>query len=147
MAKHGVLVAIAHNVADSLASGLNFVIGHVETDVFGEAAIQPNHRLTADFLTGDLIGENVSSGLKRAVMLHSENLERFCLSHGAERSDFQRLCVEFLVAPTGPYFVVHVEDVNGKSSITEYGGVPGKRTKVLDSMGRLRKRPSIVPAT
>jgi hypothetical protein len=50
--KHGELRAIGHNLADSLARGVCFVIGHFDTDVYGEAALSPGGALTIDFLGG-----------------------------------------------------------------------------------------------
>jgi len=39
--KHGELRSIAHNLADSFASGIGLPIGHDATDVFGEAEKTP----------------------------------------------------------------------------------------------------------
>ena len=49
--RHDKLCAIGHNLADSLASGLCFVIGYWGTDVFGEAAAGDGV-IEVDFLNG-----------------------------------------------------------------------------------------------
>src|SRR4051812_27486612 len=42
-----------------------------------------------------------------------------------------------------PRFAVTIEDARGRRSTTEYAGVPGRRPKVMDALGRLRPQPSI----
>jgi hypothetical protein len=48
--KIGTLRAIAHNVADSLGSGIGLLIGVYEMDVFGEAKKCPGGIIGIDFL-------------------------------------------------------------------------------------------------
>ncbi len=50
--KHAVLTSVAHNIADSLASGIGLMIGVYEMDIFGEAAHSSEGFIEVDFLTG-----------------------------------------------------------------------------------------------
>ncbi len=45
-----------------------------------------------------------------------------------------RLDINGITAPGG--FIVTVEDRQGRRSVDEYLGSPGKRVKVLDDLGR-----------
>jgi hypothetical protein len=138
--KHAELAAIAHNIADSMASGLCFVIGYYSVDVFAEAARNEPPSLTIDFLHGRVVDGVVSKSLQRAVELFRDALPEFCGKHGASVDDFSELRVRF-EAHRGPRFVVSVEDRRGRRSETEYAGVPGERIKVLDQQGRIRPKP------
>ena len=68
--KQGKLRSIAHNVADSFASGVGIPIGVYVTDVFGEAEKSPDHFITVDFLRGKVAAGSGSAGLEGAVRLY-----------------------------------------------------------------------------
>jgi hypothetical protein len=50
------LESIAHNVADSLGSGIGMLVGRYEMDIFGEANRSPEGFIVVDFLTGTSSG-------------------------------------------------------------------------------------------
>jgi hypothetical protein len=136
--KFGTLKSIGHNIADSLASGIGLMIGVYEIDVFGEAAATPEGFIEVDFLTGNSSGGEASVELKRALKLYAEALPDLCKRHGVEVSDFRRLSARFSGRPMFERFTVTVEDKGGRQSLDEYVGLPGKRPKVLDHLGRVR---------
>lgn len=139
--KLGILKAIAHNLADSVACGLGLMIGLYEMDVFGEAAATPEGSIEVDFLTGATSGGKPSARLARALELYSqEALPRLCERHGASPSDFRELKVRFRSSGLSGRFEVMVEDREGRRAIAEYEGQGGRRVKVLDRLGRIRPK-------
>lgn len=139
--KIGALQSIGHNLADSVASGLGFLIGVYSMDVYGEASAMPEGYIEVDFLTGATTGGKPSSSLARALKLYSEiALPRLCETHGATLCEFRRLDVRFWPGPMYGRFEVKVEGRKGRVSTAEYEGAPGRRVKVLDHLGRLRPK-------
>ncbi|WP_430423929.1 hypothetical protein [Phenylobacterium sp.] len=137
--KHAVLASIAHNIADSLASGIGMMIGMYEMDVFGEAAASPNGYIEVDFLTGAATGAKPSAYLAQAIRLYAEALPDLCERQGAHVSDFQQLTARYAGKSTLRGFVVTVTDRRGRTSRASYVGTPGQRAKVLDPLGRIRR--------
>lgn len=139
--KHGRLCAIGHNLADSLASGLSFVIGYHPTDVFGEAADSPEGAMEVDFLHGRIVRGNASENLVLAARRFAERLPAFCRENGADVADFEILSAVFETAAFDRRVLVTVKDREGRQSVTEYTGLPLERVKVLDGLGRIRRTP------
>ena len=139
--KHDRLCAIGHNLADSMASGLAFVIGYHPMDVFGEAASSPGGVIEVDFIKGGILRGEASENLKAAAARFAEALPLFCQENGAEAGDFAVLSASFEATALEQRVLLAVTDRNGHSSTTEYAGVPLKRVRVLDSLGRIRKTP------
>jgi hypothetical protein len=139
--KHDELRSIAHNIADSLASGIGLLIGVYDMDVFGEAARSPERFITVDFLTGEISSGQPSESLAKAAMLYCEALPRLCAKHGTSVSAFRELVACYYGGGLRTRFVVTIEDEAGRRSSTEYGATPGQRVKILDSLGRLRPKP------
>lgn len=124
-----------------MASGLAFVIGYHPMDVFGEAASSAGGVIEVDFLKGDIVRGKASENLKAAAARFAEVLPVFCRENGAEAADFEALSAAFAATPLGPRVSLVVADRNGHSSTTEYAGVPLKRVRVLDGLGRIRRAP------
>jgi hypothetical protein len=140
--KHDKLCAIGHNLADSLASGLCFVIGYWSTDVFGEAAAGDGI-LEVDFLNGQIVHGGGSMNLRSAIARFREVLPSFCVTNGADISDFSILQARFDNTGLSPQVSVKVADANGRCTVTEYSGFPLKRLRVLDPIGRVRRIPRL----
>lgn len=138
--QHRELGALAHNCAESLASGLGLVLGHCETDIFGEARKAPEGHLTVDFLAGTISGGNPSAGLQQAITRYRGAFPEFYEKHGASLSDFRTFTVRFAPDYLHNRFILTVEDARGHRSTLEYAGMPGQRLKVLDEHGRLRPK-------
>lgn len=139
--KFSTLSAIGHNLADSVASGMGFMLGIYEMDIFGEARRAPEGFIEVDFLTGNTSGARPSASLARGLRLYSEQaLPKLCESHGGTASEFRKLTVRFSTGPLVSRFEVTVEDQKGQVSTTEYEGIPGRRAKVLDHLGRIRPK-------
>ena len=136
--KHDELRAIAHNIADSLASGMGFPIGVYYTNIFEEAQRDPEGYIAVDFLKGTVSRGTASDSLKKAISLYRDALEQLCEKHGASIFCFQKLDVRYSNAAMEPWVIITIEDENGKLSTDEYKGLPLKRIKTIDSRGRVR---------
>ncbi len=143
--KHAKLRAVAHNYADSLASGLGFVVGFFPTSVFADAAVQPDGMLVVDFLNGRVAGGFVSDELTAAMPLYRNAFPDFCAGHGCDVGDFRRFLVRFRAGRTSNGYTVTIEDARGKVSTLDYAGTPGRRVRQRDSLGRVRPRPAEDP--
>jgi hypothetical protein len=137
------LRSIGHNVADSLASGVCFLIGYYPTDIFGEASRSPEGFITVDFLAGTCRAGTPSQSLAQAIALFKDALAKLCIRHGTSISAFRELTVRYSTTIHGPRFIVSIEDHRGRHSTDEYVGIPGRRPKVLDDRGRVRRKPSM----
>jgi hypothetical protein len=134
------LRSIGHNIAHSLASGIGLLIGVYSTDVFGEAARSPEGFITVDFLAGTSVGGKPSPSLARAFELYRDALTDLCERHGTSPAIFRELTARYSVDGYGAHFVVTAEDHQGHRSVDEYVGWEGKRPKVLDRQGRVRRK-------
>ncbi|MGB7244290.1 MAG: hypothetical protein WBC93_19675 [Sulfitobacter sp.] len=135
--KHSELHAIAHNFADSLASGQGFVVGYYPTDVFADASSNPGRFLVVDFLTGQIDEGIASDQLLHALPVFRNEFENFCQKHGASKSEFKEFKTRFEAGYLGATYTVTITDVRGRRSAIEYKGSPGKRTKTLDDQKRI----------
>ena len=73
--KHAELRACAHNVADSLASGIGLMIGHYDMDVFGEAMVglsKSDEAFRPYFLVGKPTEAKLEGAFERAVAFLGE---------------------------------------------------------------------------
>jgi hypothetical protein len=140
--KVDVLKAIGHNLADSAACGMGFMIGLYEMDIFGEASASAEGYFEVDFLTGEVTGGQPSGHLARALRLYAEEaLPRLCDSHGCSKPDFAELKARFWRTETGARrFTVTVMDRQGRRRTGDYEGLASRRVKVLDSLGRIRSK-------
>jgi hypothetical protein len=135
--KFDTLRSIGHNIADSLASGIGLLIGVYEMDIFGEAGRSPEGYIAVDFLTGTSEGAKPSPSLARAISLYREAVVLLCGKHGTSPAAFRTLTARYSV---GGRFVVTVEDHSGRRRVDEYTGMPGRRVRVLDPLGRVRRK-------
>lgn len=136
--KHDDLRSIAHNIADSFASGIGLPIGYYVTDVFGEADRSPEGFITIDFLKGTLAAGRASPSLAKAVGLYCGFLTDLCTKHGASVSQFKMLTASYSAGGKGGRAIVTIEDREGRRSIDEYVCIPLRHVKTVDSFGRLR---------
>jgi len=128
--KFGNLKSLGHNIADSVASGIGFVIGVYEMNVFAEAAASSEGHITVNFLNGTTTGATPSPGLARAICLYRDALPSMCAKHDINLDEIKVLVARFGTdAAHGPHFKVTAESVFGKSSTDQYVGIPGKRLR------------------
>lgn len=144
--KHGELRAFVHNVADSLASGIGLLIGVYGTDVFGEARLSHDGSLTVDFLNGTIVEGGASKSLAAAVSLYREALAKLISDAGGSISALNEAKVRFWSDRMDCHFAVTIEDSAGRRSTTEYAGMPGKRVRTMDRLGRPRPTRAYVEA-
>jgi hypothetical protein len=138
--KFGTLISIGHNIADSLASGIGLMIGVYEMHIFEEAAATPEGFIEVDFLTGESPGGKPSRELARALKLYAGALPDLCRRQGVDVAEFRQLTARFSGRPLACRFVVTIEDRQGRRSTDEYRGLPGRRPRVLDHLGRIRRK-------
>jgi hypothetical protein len=138
LVKHGELRSIAHNLADSFASGIGLPIGHDATDVFGEAEKTPEGFIAVDFLNGSFAAGSGSARIEEAVRLYRGVLENVCTKHGASVSSFRMLTARYSAGRTGARVIVEIEDTDGHRSVDEYVSAPLRHIKTVDHLGRVR---------
>lgn len=139
--KFAVLKSIGHNIANSLASRIGLLIGVYEMDdIFEAAACSPEGYVEVDFLAGTATGGQISPSLAQAIRLYAEALDRLCASQSVPLSAFRQLIARYSRDRLTRRFAVIVEDRNGRRSTDEYRGVPGARPKLLDDLGRIRRK-------
>jgi hypothetical protein len=134
------LRSIGHNIADSLASGIGLLVGVYEMDVFGEARRSPGHFVVVDFLSGKIVEGRASPSLARAIALYGKALPDLCGKHRGSPAMFRELSARYSVDVHGPRVVVTVEDYKGLRAVDEYVGAPGRRIRILDHLGRVRRK-------
>jgi len=141
--KIGELTSFGHNVADSLASGVCFMVGMYGVDIHAEAAASPEGHIVVDFKAGSTSGSEVSADLRHAVESYSERLPELAARHGLDTAEIEVLMARFGTDPVlGRHFTVTVEASDGRRSVDRYVGSPGKR------LGRPRRGTRVLhPAT
>ena len=117
------------------------MIGVYELDVFGEARRSPEGAITTDFLSGHVTEGQPSPGLSHAVVLYRDAFIEACLKAGWSIDQIREAKARFWSDSLQHRFTVTVEDASGQRSSAEYAGLPGKRLKILDSLGRIRPKP------
>ena len=126
--KLGVLRSIGHNISDSFACGVGFMIGLYSTDVYGEAAAADPGFIEIDFLNATVSGSPVSENLRGAIRLYRDALPGLCQRHRVDSSAIRTLTTRFGTDPAyGPHFTVRVETTDGRSATDQYVGWPGRR--------------------
>jgi len=115
-------------------------VGVYEMDVFGEARRSPARCIVVDFLSGKVIEGRASRSLARAIALYGKALPDLCGKHRASPAMFRELTARYSVDAQGPRFVVTVENYKGHRVVDEYVGVPGRRIRTLDHLGRVRRK-------
>lgn len=138
--KHDTLRSIAHNIADSFASGIGLLIGRCMPNVFLEAAKSPEGFITIDFLNGTVAEGQASAELTEAAALYREALVDLCTRQGASISLFDELTVRYSKDALDHYALVVIKDGNGRRSADEYMGTPLRHHKIVDDLGRLRTK-------
>lgn len=138
--KHSDLRSIAHNIADSLACGMGLLVHVYFMDIFDEAARSKEGYIIVNFLNGTTEGGTPSESLAKVIKLYSEALPDLCKRHGTSASFFQSLTARYSSDALDRYVTIAIEDKNGRRSTDEYIGIPLRRIKAMDGLGRIRTR-------
>jgi hypothetical protein len=126
--KIGELKSFGHNIADSLGSGCCFMIGLYGVDIYGEASSAPEGHIIVDFISGSATGSPASASLQGAVQKYAKALPDLCNRHGIDLSEIKTLSARFGIDPVaGAHFSVTVEALDGRGSVDQYVGFPGRR--------------------
>ncbi len=147
--RFAVLRSIGHNVAGSLASGYGGGLIHSSGlgiwDLQAEISRSPGGFIEVDFLLGTLLAGKRSSTLDRLIPAYAAALPGLCERHRASLSEFRRLTARFDLhgpTPLHPWaesYAVTVEDQRGSHAVDHYIGRPGRRLRVRDHLGRIRR--------
>ncbi len=79
-----------------------------------------------------------SQSLSVGVQKFNEALPAHCRANGAAVADFKILLISFDMLPTVRRAVVTVEDKASKTTAKGYSGVPLRRRRSLNALGRVR---------
>ena len=134
--KHDQLRSIAHNLADSLASNC-FIIGYAYIDIIAESTANADGEIVVDFLTGKIVGQ-ASPELHEVMASFAKVIPDFCVRNGVDSSDISELTAKFSTDVMGLTTEVSVVDRKGRRTTDKYVGIPLKRPRVLDDLGRVR---------
>jgi hypothetical protein len=132
--------SIAHNVADSLGSGIGMLVGVYDLDVFAEAQRAPGGVISIDFLAASATRGKVSRTLARAITKYHEALPDLCAKHGASIEEFKTLTASYSADAISRRIIVRVRDGSGRCCVDEYIGTPARQVKVADRLGRIRTK-------
>jgi hypothetical protein len=138
--KIGVLRAIAHNIADSLGSGIGLLIGVYEMNVFDDAKKSPGGVISIDFLAAKVTRGKASPALAGAIAKYGKALPNLCAKHGASIDDFKTLSARYSTDTFNRRIVVRIRDRLGRCYVDEYIGRPARHVKVTDRLGRIRTK-------
>jgi hypothetical protein len=138
--KIGTLRAIGHNIADSIGSGCGLLIGVYDMNVYGEAKKNPGGVIAIDFLAAKVTQGKVSRKLASAIGKYRAALPNLCAKHGASIEDFKTLTACYSGDVFNRRVVVTVRDRVGRCYVDEYIGIPARRIKVTDHLGRIRTK-------
>ena len=126
--KIGELTSFGHNVADSLSSGICLMVGIYSVDIYGEAASSSEGHIIVDFKTGSTFGSPISPALRRTVLRFAELLPELAKEHGLDPSEIKTITARFGTdSVVGRHFCVTVEVSDGRRSVDQYVGIPGRR--------------------
>jgi hypothetical protein len=142
--KIGTLQSIAHNIADSVGSGIGLMIGVYTINIFQEASWSRSGYLLVDFLTGRTWGGVPSHPLARAIKLYRDALPQLCAKHGASREDFRELTARYSITNRENHIVVAIRDSRGRRRVRECVGSPARRVRVLDRLGGIRTNSNVL---
>ncbi len=132
------LRSIGHNIADSVASGVGLLIGYHEMDIFAEIRASADGYMTVDFLTGQIEGGTPSPSLAHGISLYRHALADLCVKHDATPGEFQELTARYAMDRIGRRIQVTVADQHGHRAVDDYVGMPARRIKIRDALGRVR---------
>ena len=138
--KFKILESIAHNVADSLGSGDSMLVGVYNFDIYAEASRSRKRFIQVDFLTGKSTAAWPSWKLRSTIRKYKDGLKDLCAKHDTAPDAFRTLTARYFRDGIGKRMVVTIENKQGRRSIREYVGNPGKRIRVLDPLGRVRSK-------
>ncbi len=148
--KHENLRSVAHNLVDSFASGHSAIFGCYGLSIFEDLSLWESSKIEIDFVNARIIGGTSSHWLQDCVANFETTLPIFFRKHDLEVSSFKVLSAKFWLNTAHQSFViqnrrveVRIEDLDGRSSIDLYAGLPLSRLKVIYAEGRdrtVRKR-------
>lgn len=139
--KHGELRSVVHSIADSLACGVSLITGFYDLRIYDDAERSEGGVLTVDLLNGRVIRGTASTDLISAVLQIPNEFHRLSRAKGFARRDCQSALAHFHAYQVTCGFTLVVEGIDGRVTEADDHGIPARRVKDLDHLGRLRRRP------
>jgi hypothetical protein len=137
--KQGQRHAIAHNLADSIASGCSLLLGVYDFSIGAHITESPSGRVVIECLQPLLIEGTLNSEIRELLAALPAGLTKLCDDEGGSPEDFSVLTLAF----SKTQLAIEVEIVvAGPASIPRsrwFSGSPLRRKRVLDSAGRMRR--------
>ena len=125
--KLGELRSLGHNIADSLSSGIGLMIGVYDVDIYRAVASSRNGFIEVNFINGTSNCGFFAFKLRKAIRLYAAALPDLCRRHGLDLSEIKLLSARFVIdSIVGQSFTVIVEASDGRRSVDQYAGFPGK---------------------
>ena len=129
--KIGELKSLGHNIADSLSSGVCLMVGLYDVDIYRAASSSRSGYIDVDFITGASTCGIFSFKVRKAIKLYAKALPDLCHRHGLDLSEIKLLTARFGTDPIlEPNFTVTIETSDGRRSVDQYAGFPGKRLDI-----------------
>ena len=119
------------------------MIGVYEFDVFRAASQSKDGFLEVDFLAGTATKTQITSDLADAIRRYRDALPELCQRHQGDVDFIKEFSVRYYAGAGGCRFTVKVVDKHGRSSTTDYSGLPGRRVRLMDELGRVRRKPVV----
>lgn len=149
--KHNVLRAAAHNIADSLTSGVSLEFGYEYLPFWDLVGQSPQGIVEVEIISGITRTSGVPTRLADAFRRVSKNLSAFLAKHDCDLERVRRIEFKFRhIASTTSLrseVLVIVEDVDGRSTTDRYIGSPLHRPVIVDHHGRIRTERSPIEQT
>jgi hypothetical protein len=114
------LESVAHNIADSLGSGIRLLVGAYNFDIFSAVRLSPNRYFLVDFIKGSVSGGKPTPSLGRVVKLYRDALPKLCAKHGALRENFREFTARYSSINRVERTLVTIRDSHGRSRVREY---------------------------
>ncbi len=141
------LVSAAHNAADSLSSGCALAFGLHDFPFWTLIEALPAPSIRLDLLDGEILSSPPEQPTPEWVFLQAgfraaaEQMPEFLRRNDCDPEQVARIGVEFqIVGPVKQYEAeITVEQKSGESSRETYVGLPLRRRRVIDQLGRVRK--------
>ena len=105
-----------------------------------EAQANADGEIGVNFLNGTIVGKG-SPELRNVVADFAEVLPEFCTKNGVDSTDYCELTAKFSTNFQGLRAEITVLDRMGKRTVDVFFGIPLKRPRVVDHLGRLRPLP------
>ncbi len=137
--KQGQRQAIAHNIADSIASGCSLLLGEYDLPIRHWLATAPDGRIVLDCLAGRVMEGPAKPALEQLAKRLPDAVIALCAKENGSAQDFDALVVTLGSDALGVMAETTVRSPSGNETVDHYVGRPLRRRRMLDAAGRKRR--------